>query len=257
MPCRLFGLLAQAQNKNGTTVDAEIPAGWFFGEVAGDAAADARVAVWFPDGGESPPLVRRVVVRAGDGTVWNADPQGWGHPSEVLQATSGMRRRRLDAHPPIRMARVATGEHGGSDGHSNDNLSSCGVDSLPPAVYIDVDAEATATTNDTVDAGPIRRRRDGPDSNAHTECRVFVDADRTFYDQWKGLCASRATAAECAAHQVQTVTAKMIDLIIEADGIFRRRTTNGGVNYRLGIAGTHIITRCVASSYSCSSFGRV
>ena len=40
----------------------------------------------------------------------------------------------------------------------------------------------------------------GPASLEHTQCNVFIDADWTFFDKWKGSCAAEESAAKCTVH---------------------------------------------------------
>ena len=47
----------------------------------------------------------------------------------------------------------------------------------------------------------------------HTQCSVFLDADQTFFDAWKGTCAPQLSAQDCLTLQLQTVTIKMIDVL--------------------------------------------
>ena len=61
-------------------------------------------------------------------------------------------------------------------------------------------------------------RRAAPASSNHIGCGVFLDADKSYFDQWKGACTSGWSATECTRRQVERVTIRMIDSLYANSG---------------------------------------
>lgn len=109
-----------------------------------------------------------------------------------------------------------------------------------------------AVAPDSASPGRNRRSSPGPPiSSEHIECRIFLDADASFYEHWKPTSCP-GIGDECLEFQLETVTAKMLGMLAHADDVFAGPRSNvtvaagragaGGVGFRLGVLGTHIET---------------
>ena len=89
-------------------------------------------------------------------------------------------------------------------------------------------------------ASSARARRAGP-AAGHTQCNIFLDADKTYFDQWKGTCPSGWSSTKCTNKQIERVTIKMVDVLHLSDNIW----SSDGVLKRfikLVVAGTNVQT---------------
>ena len=85
-----------------------------------------------------------------------------------------------------------------------------------------------------------RARRAGA-GKGKTQCSVFLDADKTFFDQWKGACSPTWSSPKCTRKQVERVTVKMVDVLHQTDEIYRKDPVVGKL-VTLVVAGTHVQT---------------
>jgi hypothetical protein len=67
---------------------------------------------------------------------------------------------------------------------------------------------------------PLRARRGKQASKNHSECTVYLDADVTFYERWRGDCDPTWSAATCLSTRISRVSVKMVDTLIQVDSLF-------------------------------------
>lgn len=79
-------------------------------------------------------------------------------------------------------------------------------------------------------------------------CSVFLDADATFYAQWRGVCNATLTAAACKWQQQHSVATKMLAAVRAADAALARNPFLGP-KISVHVAGSHI------HESNCSSLG--
>ena len=86
-----------------------------------------------------------------------------------------------------------------------------------------------------------RGRRAGP-AAGHTQCNIFLDADQTYFDQWKGTCPRAWDSSKCSAKQVERVTIKMVDVLHQSDNIWSGDRVLKRI-MKLVVAGTNVQVR--------------
>ena len=185
----------------GRAVPARVDLGaraWFVGRVVGDSASSARLhGDPLLDSSRAP---LQGVVHTG-GASWLIEADAGGGPGAVTMqrtsdvamvpstyaecgghghATNGSPGAPRDAPPPPRGNSTPTPAGGGAQGAgASSRVRHRGSQRAAGA------GGAGASFGGT---GVARDRRGGPATAAHTECGVFLDADYSFFLQWRGPC---------------------------------------------------------------------
>ncbi len=80
-----------------------------------------------------------------------------------------------------------------------------------------------------------RTRREGPKSQLHTVCTMYVDIDDHFYNRWKGTCSTGGDEADplCAQELQQNALMRATFIMQEAAGVFDDNFGNHTINFQV------------------------
>jgi hypothetical protein len=154
---------------------------------------------------------------------------------------------------------------GASGGGGGDGGVSTGSTASEGGIHNHVHNHVHNTASVALAAQPLPRVRRGKQaSKNHSECTVYLDADVTFYERWRGDCDPTWSAATCLSTRILRVSVKMVDTLVQVDSLFAdalERTISfraAGAHVQTSHSGEHLpdLTQIAAATQVHDAYGQ-